>query len=226
VEEKQAAASRADNCRLWLPPQDGTCFMVTGRGQYATVPPVGFNQFFPGFCISFWFYFQGDNSAAHASAKIFDFGNGLGKDNMFVGKEGLTSNIRFSVRHASYEQYKVIKDGFPSGRWMHYIWCFNCTRNGDSTWYIYQNGIEVFNSTLYYPMAASMRSNFIAWSSWANAQQEGYFLGKIDSIALYSWQLTPYEIQTLFSTGSIYVRPSFWPTVFPMLQKNELLEQS
>jgi hypothetical protein len=63
-----------------------------------------------------------------------------------------------------------------------------------------------------YPTASSLSTNFITWSAWADAYQEGYFVGRIDSFGLYGFVLNDLQAQLVYSSNaaSVGFQPGFF----------------
>jgi hypothetical protein len=192
----------------------GKCYKATGIGQYATVPPLDLHTYEEGFCISFWFYFDfpgGTQDPRHNSARIFDFGNGMGMDNIVVGRESLSTTIRFSVWQGASESKTSIGDGFLNQQWMHYVWCLKKVGNGSSSlWDIYRNGVaRIKGMPLFHPVRR-LSTNFIAWSSWSDAFQAGFFLGRIDNFGIYPYVLNSAEALAIYSSTTSNVWHPSW----------------
>jgi hypothetical protein len=172
--------------------QVGRCISFNGNQQYISLPTLDFSSLSQGFSFSFWLK---NEASGNNWARVFDFGNGAGVDNIAFSKYGSSTDIFLQIWASNVRSSAVIPKGFVSNTWFHYVWVVQRI-GSSSTWSIYQNGkliLEVSNQL--YPTSA-IRFNYIGRSNWGDP----FFLGKLDSFAIFKQPLQPVQAVTLFQS--------------------------
>ena len=127
---------------------------------YLQVPP---GSYFSGdFTVTAWINLR---SYQHYS-RIIDFGNGENNDNVILGFNGLTYNLRGEIRSAQSQSQKILIASSVSiqlNQWYHVAFVLSGT-NG----IIYVNGSLAANGVLNVPNDVKRSSNYIGKSNWNN----------------------------------------------------------
>lgn len=140
----------------------------TGAGDHLRTWQA-FDDLSAGFTFSVWAY----PSAVTADAKLMDFGNGPGLDNLALSRAGSTADLRFDVYHGATANSITAAGAVSTGEWQH----FAVTVSGKSA-RIYRNGVLAAAGDLADTIAALRRgSNFLGRSNWSGDQP---FRGKLD----------------------------------------------
>lgn len=135
-------------------------------------------------------------------ARIFDFGNGSGKDNIiiFINNNDIGLSVITSAKTS--QPYGIIpkvttgSGGQYSGQWFHIAW----TLNPNGEWKIYVNG--VLNNTLTgqtYPSQVKRNNMFLGKSNWSN---DPYFTGYITDFRIYNSILSQNDVMTIYNGSS------------------------
>ena len=137
--------------------------------------------------LSFAFWFRSSSNADYA--RLFDFGNGAGSDNIVAYIYG--GNLAIGVLLGS--AYDIIPNSYSSVNdnvWRHFVWTISVT----GAWTVYINGVVVWTATgRYYPNTMSRSLNYIGKSN-AN---DPYFTGAIDEFRVYAGVLAQADVTAL-----------------------------
>lgn len=140
----------------------------TGPGDHLRTWQL-FDNLSGGFTFSVW----ANPAAVTADAKLMDFGNGPGLDNLALSRAGSTADLRFDAWHGATGSSVTAVDAFVTGVWQH----FAVTVSGKSA-RIYRNGVLAASGELADTIAAVRReTNYLGRSSWTADQP---FQGKLD----------------------------------------------
>jgi hypothetical protein len=170
--------------------QVGRCISFNGNQQYISLPRMDFSSLSSGFSFSFWFK---NEAGGNNWARIFDFGNGAGADNIAFSQYGSSTDTFLQLWASSTRSSAVVSQGFPLNAWSHYVWVVQRT-GSSSTWRVCLNGQLVLEvSYMLYPTSAT-NLNYIAKSNW----NDPYFLGKLDSFGIFQQPLDQPQAVMLF----------------------------
>ena len=84
--------------------QVGSCASFDGNGQYISFPTLDFSGLTAGFAFSFWFKDEGSGNWA----KVIDFGNGAGADNIVFGRRSGSRDAGAEIFHGGDSQSLVV----------------------------------------------------------------------------------------------------------------------
>jgi hypothetical protein len=172
--------------------------LTATSSQYALCP-----NFIPttnGLTFSVWYRSNGSQSWA----RVFDFGNGAGSDNVFISCMGDGLNkLAISVFIGSTENKIYFTDiNYNDNVWRHIVWTLSYVPTGSytSTWNLYINGINKYSAaTNLYPSTTITRTAcYIGKSNWS----DGYYNGYIDDFRIYNRVLTAAEAASLYANSN------------------------
>ncbi len=128
-----------------------------------------FDSLSRGFSFSVWAY----PTAAAPWARFMDFGNGAGKDNLFLGRVDGSDSLRFENWNDTNRSSVTAGGAIALGEWQ----CFAVTVSG-KTARIYRNGAEIAAGELKDSVSGTPRSsNFLGRSNWP---ADAYYKGILD----------------------------------------------
>ena len=156
----------------------GNALQFGGSSGYVDLPD-GFADFSGGITVCAW-----ANTATLANwARIVDFGNGAGVDNILLARRGTSDDVRWEFQNTASGSEGVDADGDPlivTGQWMH--WAATCSpgpANG-ATMRFYLDGVErAMQTGGSVPPTVTRTSNLIGDSNWAN---DAFFNGLMDEV--------------------------------------------
>lgn len=129
-------------------------------------------------------------------ARIFDFGNGPGKNNIIMFLTGNSIGLCV-IDNSDTRQYNVVPNvtagsgGEYADRWFHIVWTLNTNRE----WKIYLDGVLFKTFTnMNYPLSVSRKNMYIGKSNW----NDPYFNGCIADFRIYYSVLTPSDISSIY----------------------------
>ena len=159
---------------------------------YLQVPP---GSYFSGdFTVTAWINLR---SYQHYS-RIIDFGNGENNDNVILGFNGLTYNLRGEIRSAQSQSQKILIASSVSiqlNQWYHVAFVLSGT-NG----IIYVNGSLAANGVLNVPNDVKRSSNYIGKSNWNNNDRNADAV--YDDLKIYNEALSAESILNEFTITS------------------------
>ena len=172
--------------------------LSSAKGQY-----MGINPFTTGSAgLTFATWWTSVNSGNYA--RIFDFGNGAGSDNILVhsAQAAINNNLAMIVWVSSVRYYLPTSVRFDQNSWNHVAW----TLHPSGTWIVYINGVQVSSATsMVYPSSISRSYNYLGKSSFGDP----YFNGTIKDFRMYSRVLSAVEVSSLFNaTQTIFIGPT------------------
>ena len=156
-------------------------------GYYSVPPGVYFNG---SFTTSAWV-----NAKSYTKyARVFDFGNGQGSDNIIFGLlNDYSPASLFIISIGSYNStlfsFLVCDYGIILHEWIHLAVTFESNQTN-----FYYNGILCSNSSLYEPSNVIRKLNFIGKSNWP---QDELANAVYDELRIYNRVLTLNEINSL-----------------------------
>lgn len=156
------------------------------------------------FSFSVWAY----PTAAAAWARFMDFGNGAGKDNLFLGRVAGSDSLRFENWNDTTGSSVTAAGAIVLGEWQY----FAVTVLG-KTARIYRNGVEIAAGELKDTIRAVARnSNFMGRSNWA---ADKYYQGMLDEPEVSGSARSPDWIKLAYANQrSAQTLLSFLPPVF------------
>ncbi|MEN6309770.1 MAG: LamG-like jellyroll fold domain-containing protein [Anaerohalosphaeraceae bacterium] len=161
----------------------GQALVFDGVDDYVKLPE-GFANFRAGLTFTVW----ANPSAANSWARFFDFGNGEGVNNVFVTRNGTTTNLTLNTYNGTVTANTVL----VLNEWQ--FFAVTMTEAGDVT--IYKNGLSVQTGTLGVPTAITRTSNFIGESNWAT---DILYAGMMDEMQIYNYALDADTLATMYS---------------------------
>jgi len=157
-----------------------------------------------GLSISCWYNLQ---IGSFGWARLFDFGNGAGSDNILYGLGAANGP---AVYQGSATLQPNVSYLTVDTNWHFFTWTLTYAAVGSatSTWNVYCDGVVVYTtSTNWYPNTTVSRTlNYIGNSNWSG---DGYPTGYIDDFRIYNRVLSMSEISQLYSNRyTLYPTPS------------------
>ncbi len=136
------------------------------------------------FTFEAWIKKESDNNWS----RIFDIGNGAGKDNIIVAlSKGTTGRIHVSVRRNNSERHMTLNDTLPPNEWVHFALSLDGIIGR-----LYINGEMEKIGPLLAPDSVVREKAYIGKSNWNN---DGYADLKIDEFRIYSEKRSDEEIK-------------------------------
>ena len=156
--------------------------------QYISIP--SFSTTNNGISFAFWF----KSNQNFTWAKIFDFGNGSGSDNIvvFINQGAIGFSVYVGNNSYQPDNNQVIPN-MNNNMWNHIAWTLSPT-NG---WTVYLNGaLFVSFNNGYYPNSIVRNSNYIGRSNWSS---DPYFTGNIADFRIYNTVLNQVAITSIYN---------------------------
>jgi hypothetical protein len=122
-------------------------------------------------------------------SRIFDLGNGQGRDNIILANEATTNKLGVHIYTDNGQKTMGVANYFEIGRWIHVA----VTIAPDGTTCIYKDGEEVAKGKTQIPEETRRRFSYIGRSNWSG---DANFCGKMDEIRIWSAVRSPAEIRT------------------------------
>ena len=173
-----------------------------GAQQHIALPAMEVD-FSNGLTMSAWVNYDNFNNWS----RIIDFGNGANADNVLLANQGTSSNLALSVRIGTSATEFSAPGVLVSGEWMHVA----ATISPDGTGTIFVNGEAVASDPIQLPANILRSNNYIARSNW---NQDGYFDGQLDDVAMWNVALTQSEIQEWMHRDIDATHPQYGNLVF------------
>ncbi len=160
---------------------DNYALNLDGQTDFVRLPE---GVYFDGdFTFEAWIYKLSNQNWS----RVFDFGNGPGKDNIIIAlSNGTSGKLSFHVTRPSVSKSFVMPDPTPLNTWTHVT-----LRLRNSIGWVYINGQYTKAGVLTPPDSVVRTLNFIGKSNWEN---DGYADMLIDEVKLYNLALEPDEI--------------------------------
>lgn len=165
--------------------QDGVhhAMEFDGVDDYVTLPE-GFANFRSGMTCTLWV----KPAAAANWARFFDFGNGAGVDNVFLTRNGTTSNLTFNT----YNGAVTANGALALNEWQ--FFAVTMTEAGGVT--IFKDGIQILTGTLGVPTVVTRTLNYIGESNW---EADSQYRGLMDDLQIYNYALDADTLATMYS---------------------------
>lgn len=167
---------------------------LNGTNGFAILPSLSFGS---QFTFSAWFQF--DALSGRSFQRVFDFGNGVGVDNIILCQDTTTTAIRFELDGSTASPgNSMVKTPaiLQTGRFYQAV----CVLTNGNTMTLYLNGELVGSQNLSFTYRQNTRTNnFFGKSNWA---VDSLFKGSIDDVRIYNRALSPSEVQQLYQAES------------------------
>lgn len=155
--------------------------------QYMTVAP--FYTTSNGLSFALWFKADSSNGSW---ARIIDFGNGAGQDNIVILFNN--GNLGFDVIQGTSAYLKTdVISNVTNNTWYHIVWTLDPSRG----WNIYVNGVlKQTYADAFYPKTMMRNYQYIGRSNWA---ADPYYQGYIADFRIYNTAITQTEVTDIFN---------------------------
>jgi microcystin-dependent protein len=167
--------------------------------KYVTLP--SFTTTNSGLTFSCWF----ESNYNSTWARIFDFGNGAGSNNILLAINN--NSLIFGIYQGSTVSQPAVLTSYNSNnnKWNHIAITMTYAASGSTTSNVifYLNGVSVSNTSnqFYYPLAMTRTLNYIGRSNWS-ADPE--FFGNIDDFRVYNTVLNQTQILSIYNSKTTY----------------------
>lgn len=210
IDTKNTAVNKSSLYLAGLPKTDPKTGGNTNNGAYLMIPtiPTCYDSTgFLGMTFSVWFCATEKNDTW---CRIFDFANNRDSDNIIMSPCSGNSQCfaTYLVTSATPERWDAPSlpfygDYACDSNWRHAVWTISKSGN----WTIYINGRVVSNNLKLLPRNIIRKRNYIGRSNWNNEANPPFpyddmYNGWIDDFRMYSRELTPEDIDMLYSKGS------------------------
>lgn len=167
---------------LWF---DGTSDYVQCPSDLDLALPA-FNDFSLGMTITVW----AKPDAAAGWARFVDIGNGPGVDNIFLTREGTTSNLIYNNNSG------VVNAGgeIALNEWQ----MFAATVDEAGSVVLYANGLPVQTGTVGIPAITPRITNYIGESHY---EGDAFYSGLMDDVQVWNYALTEDNIADMYAAG-------------------------
>jgi len=155
--------------------------------------PAGFDDFSPGITISVW----ARPAAVTTWARFVDFGNGANSDNIYLSRNGTTTNLTYSHYRGSTSAGAVTATGAINlNEWQMYVAVMDASGNVT----LYRNGLPVQTGTIaQMPNILVRNNNYIGESNWAD---DAFYSGLMDDVQIWNYPLTADQVADLYAAGA------------------------
>jgi len=161
--------------------------VLAGTNGHAVMPAMT-DDFSSGLTMEAWVYLS---SLSNSYARIIDFGNGAGTDNVILCQKGTSTTLRLHVYYNSTSAFSCdASDVLATGSWMHLAATVDASGNVK----MYKNGSSVsFTTTGTVSLPGSTKRNncYLGRSNWTN---DGYLQGKLANVRIWRRALSAEEI--------------------------------
>lgn len=167
------------------------CLNLNGSSQYVDIGNTitGMN----GLSFGCWFKSKSNNNA-----KIFDFGNGVANDNIFLSIYNNYLSPGVYINNIRYGD-QMIQKNVNDDNWNHVVWTIQPTFNesGLVPWSIYLNGQLLLQTLGGYPSNITRTKCYLGKSNW---NTNPYLVGSISNFVIYQKVLSMKEITLLYNS--------------------------
>lgn len=169
------------------------------KQQYLDIPTLKKNtpNFNDGFTVTAWAKFS---STAGSWERIFDFGNGNNKNNIFLGREYTSNNLVLGIHETPNQPqdnnkiYLVAQNAISDTNW--HLWAVTCSGGSCK---LYKDGQEIASKNdMYIPDNGTRAQSYIGKSNWDDA----YFEGGIDEFKVFDTALNSTQIRSIYTNES------------------------
>lgn len=160
--------------------------------QYVELPTLQASKpnFNDGFTVTAWAKFSG---TAGSWERIFDFGNGTNSNNIFLGREGTSTNLMLGIHESSSgSQYLPATGAISDTNW--HLWAVTCS---GATCTLYKDGVALTSSSsMKIPSNIARTKNYIGKSNWS---VDAYLEGGVDELKVFDESLSATQIATIYT---------------------------
>ena len=168
-----------------------------GDNDYIDLPD-GFANFRGGMTISVWAY----PTAVKNWARFVDMGNGEWNNNIVFGRHGASNDLFFEAYDNTNSGGQVIvSEAIQLNQWQ----MFTATLDASGNVVLYRNGSQVTTGNTALPSNIERSNNYTGRSNWA---ADSYYEGMMDDVRIYTYALSPDEVDELYQFGSQAENPS------------------
>jgi hypothetical protein len=168
----------------------GTLSLNSSPSQYINVGNTitGMNG------LSFGCWFKSNNSSTWA--RIFDFGNGSGSDNiaMFINNGTIGGTVYITNIQGNQLNFT---SNINNNQWNHIVWTLSKpTGTNTSNWIVYLNGKLTYNKPGNYPINMTRKLCYIGKSNW----NDPYWNGRFANFVMFQKELSGLEVNALYNS--------------------------
>ena len=167
----------------------------SGSGQYYKAPNISIGAMATGsgFTMCTWFKF----AVSGSWARIFDFGNGQGMNNLLLADQGGQGTLVLNVyMPCANPAIYLFPASISYGTWRHV-----CIANQGGNWYFYDNGTLVGSQQQQCTIAnVVLNSNYLGRSNWV---ADALLQGSIAEFRIYNRILLGSEVATLYANNGM-----------------------
>ncbi|MBI3968024.1 MAG: PQQ-dependent sugar dehydrogenase, partial [Chloroflexi bacterium] len=162
------------------------------------VAPNGFSSFATGLTVEAWIY----PTANGWSARIVDFGNGQGSDNVIFSRREDSNDLKLEIYQGGSSAGSLVATGvLTPNAWQHVAVTLSPT--GSAT--IYRNGQAVATGAVPLPLNVTRTQNYVGRSNWAG---DAFFQGRLDEVAVYPTALGAARLLTHYQAAVVPGAPT------------------
>jgi hypothetical protein len=154
-----------------------------GADDYVQLPE-GFANFRSGLTSTLWV----KPYSASTWARFFDFGNGAGVNNVFLTRNGTTSNLTFNTSNG----LVTANGALALNEWQ--FFAVTMTEAGNVV--MYKNGLQIQTGSLGVPAVVTRTLNYIGESNW---EADALYRGLMDDLRIYNYALDADTLATMYS---------------------------
>jgi len=163
----------------------------SSKSQYIKIPSMQTTN--NGYTITWWFNTAGEGGWA----RIFDFSNGAGSDNILAGFPSTSLSFYLLKSGAVFQKINAVP--VTPNTWIHIGLVYNYPKGCT----IYVNGkLFLRESTAYYPNAIFRNTNYIGRSAWNG---DWYYNGYISDFRVYNSSLSKEDILSIYNLRKIAI---------------------
>lgn len=181
--------------------------VLSGTNGHAVLPAMT-DDFSGGITIEAWVYMS---SLSNSYARIIDFGNGPGTDNVILCQAGTSSTLRLHIYYNSTSSFYVeAASVLTAGSWMHLA----ATIDAAGAVKMYKNGAALTTTTTgTVTLPGSIKRNYcyVGRSNWTS---DSYLQGKIAQLRVYTRALSSDEISDRYDNTRVVSTEElagYWP---------------
>lgn len=163
-----------------------------GTDDYVQLP-AGFDDFSPGLTISVW----ARPAAVTNWARFVDLGNGAASDNIFLSRNGTSTNLTYSHYREAISAGAVTATGaLTLNEWQMYVAVMDSSGNVT----LYRNGLPVQTGVIaQMPNIIVRNTNYIGESNWTD---DTFYNGLMDDVQIWNYPLTADQVANLYAAGA------------------------
>jgi len=171
-------------------PQIMSALFNSTTQQYISIP--AFSTTNNGLSFAFWF----KSNENITWARIFDFGNGSGSDNIvvFINQGAIGFSVYVGFNNSYQPGNNQVIPAMNNNTWNHIVWTMNPANNNQ--WVIYLNGkVQNIYQNAYYPNSIVRNLNYIGRSNWPT---DPYFTGNVADFRMYNSVLSASSVSSIY----------------------------